>query len=195
RADTLPERSDAHPRSPGPLGPGHDAAAAARLRGQGPADRPALPDGRGARRASHDRQRESPGRHARVQHHRLHVYLSRPGAGGARSGRAPAHGVLGRDGPGGRDGTAGLELPVAGQAAALPAVLALFRQAPSAPAHPRLLYFPTVMSDETEWVEGMGGEPEEEVRRLREALEAKAREAEAQQDRALRAMAELDNAK
>ena len=51
------------------------------------------------------------------------------------------------------------------------------------------------MSDETEWVEGMGGEPEEEVRRLREALEAKDREAQAQQDRALRAMAELDNAK
>ena len=51
------------------------------------------------------------------------------------------------------------------------------------------------MSDETEWVEGMGGEPEEEIRRLREALEAKAQQAEAQQDRALRAMAELDNAK
>ena len=51
------------------------------------------------------------------------------------------------------------------------------------------------MSDETGWVEGMGGEPEEEIRRLREALEAKAREAEGYQDRALRAMAELDNAK
>ena len=48
------------------------------------------------------------------------------------------------------------------------------------------------MSDETEWVEGMGGEPEEEIRRLREALEAKAQQAEAQQDRALRAMAELE---
>ena len=35
----------------------------------------------GARRAGHDRQRESPRGHARVQHHRLHVYLSRPGAG------------------------------------------------------------------------------------------------------------------
>jgi molecular chaperone GrpE len=41
----------------------------------------------------------------------------------------------------------------------------------------------------------MGGEPEEEIRRLREALEAKAREADGYQDRALRAMAELDNAK
>ena len=51
------------------------------------------------------------------------------------------------------------------------------------------------MSDETEWAEGTGGEPEEEIRRLREALEAKAREAEGHQDRALRAMAELDNAK
>jgi len=41
----------------------------------------------------------------------------------------------------------------------------------------------------------MGGEPEEEIRRLREALEAKAGEAEGHRDRALRAMAELDNAK
>lgn len=39
------------------------------------------------------------------------------------------------------------------------------------------------------------GHGAEEVRRLREALEAKTKEAEAQQDRALRAVAELDNAK
>jgi molecular chaperone GrpE len=51
------------------------------------------------------------------------------------------------------------------------------------------------MSDETESVEEMGGEPEGEIPRLREALDAKAREAEGHQDRALRAMAELDNAK
>jgi molecular chaperone GrpE len=38
-------------------------------------------------------------------------------------------------------------------------------------------------------------DPAEEIRRLKEALEAKAREAEAHQDRALRALAEFDNAK
>ena len=51
------------------------------------------------------------------------------------------------------------------------------------------------MSDDSEWAEGTEGETEAEIRRLREALEAKAREAEGHQDRALRAMAELDNAK
>lgn len=39
------------------------------------------------------------------------------------------------------------------------------------------------------------GNGAEEIRRLREALEAKTKEADAQQDRALRAAAELDNAK
>lgn len=38
-------------------------------------------------------------------------------------------------------------------------------------------------------------EPAEEIRRLREALEAKTREAESQQERALRMMAEFDNAR
>ena len=51
------------------------------------------------------------------------------------------------------------------------------------------------MSDETGWIEDVVEEPPEEIRRLREALEGKTREAEAQQDRALRAIAELDNAK
>ena len=51
------------------------------------------------------------------------------------------------------------------------------------------------MSDETGWVEGMADTPEDEIRRLQEALEVKVREAEGHQDRALRAMAELDNAK
>src|SRR5262245_35612605 len=51
------------------------------------------------------------------------------------------------------------------------------------------------MSDETGWIEDVVEEPPEEIRRLREALEGKTREAEAQQDRALRAIAEFDNAK
>jgi molecular chaperone GrpE len=51
------------------------------------------------------------------------------------------------------------------------------------------------MSDDSEWAEGTEGETEAEIGRLREALESKAREAEGHQDRALRAMAELDNAK
>lgn len=51
------------------------------------------------------------------------------------------------------------------------------------------------MSDETGWIDDVVEEPAEEIRRLREALEGKTREAETQQDRALRAIAELDNAK
>ncbi len=44
-------------------------------------------------------------------------------------------------------------------------------------------------------VDDVVGGPEDEVRRLREALEAKTREAEALQERSLRAMAEFDNAR
>ena len=65
-AHALRERGHQHARSPGPLGRRHAAAAAARLRGQGAPDRPALPDGRGARRPGHDRQREPDGGHARA---------------------------------------------------------------------------------------------------------------------------------
>jgi len=41
----------------------------------------------------------------------------------------------------------------------------------------------------------LSGDPEREIERLREALEAKTRELEAQQDRYLRAVAEFDNAR
>jgi molecular chaperone GrpE len=55
------------------------------------------------------------------------------------------------------------------------------------------------MSDEPRMQEPMPEdvlvEPAEEIRRLREALEAKTREAESQQERALRMMAEFDNAR
>src|SRR5262245_48457209 len=51
------------------------------------------------------------------------------------------------------------------------------------------------MSDEYAEIDDLGGAIEDEIRRLREALEAKTREAEALQERSLRVMAEFDNAK
>ena len=51
------------------------------------------------------------------------------------------------------------------------------------------------MSDEFSAIDELGGPAEDEIRRLREALEAKTREAEALQERSLRVMAEFDNAK
>lgn len=53
------------------------------------------------------------------------------------------------------------------------------------------------MNDETVGTDGeaLSLEPEEEIRRLREALEAKTREADEQRDRYLRTAAEFDNAR
>ncbi len=51
------------------------------------------------------------------------------------------------------------------------------------------------MSDEAATQGDVNTEPEEEIQRLREALEAKTREAEALEDRSLRVMAEFDNAR
>jgi molecular chaperone GrpE len=51
------------------------------------------------------------------------------------------------------------------------------------------------MHDDTDVPGGMAGEPPPEIQALREALEAKTRDAESQQERALRIMAEFDNAK
>src|SRR5262249_35773143 len=53
----------------------------------------------------------------------------------------------------------------------------------------------TVMSDENGAPSDLIPEPEEEIKRLREALEAKTREAEALHERSLRTMAEFDNAR
>ena len=54
-----------------------------------------------------------------------------------------------------------------------------------------------MMSDNTLDPDGeaLALEPEEEIRRLREALEAKTREVEEHRDRYLRAAAEFDNAR
>ena len=71
--------------------------------------------------------------------------LSRPGARGARRGRAPAHGLLGRDLHGGRDGPARVELAVARPPRALPAVAEPSRGRPR--AGPSAILGPSCLSD------------------------------------------------
>ena len=103
RPHALRERRHQHARPSGPLGPRHHAPAAARLRGQGAAGRPALALAEERGRARDDRRRE-PGRgHAGLQPDHLHLHLPRPGAGRARRGGPPAHALPGRHGGGRRD--------------------------------------------------------------------------------------------
>lgn len=51
------------------------------------------------------------------------------------------------------------------------------------------------MNDEFNAIDELGGPADDEIRRLREALEAKTREVDALQERSLRVMAEFDNAR
>ena len=119
--------------------------------------------------------------------------LGRAGGGGP----AP-HGLLGRHLHRGRDRPARLELAVARPPRALPALLTLPRAArPSAilgDCHDRFPRFLRRLGAGSTGA-GAAAEPEAELARLREALEAKSREADATHDRYLRTVAEFDNAR
>ena len=138
------------------------------------------------------------GGHARVQPHHLHLHLPGPGRWACSAWSGPGAWPTRTSCPSWTRPRASSPSSLSRvQPAAVPAVAEL---RPPQIAGSRLLYFLHLpMSDRHPDLDRRAlatNEPAEEIRRLREALEAKTREVEEhQQDRYLRAVAEFDNAR